>query len=61
MPQCYFAVHTTVRLNDTLFFYDFIKLCKDCTKEPFPFLVKNTTAPSGNSLRFRENLLKKVG
>ena len=33
-------------------FKDFIKLYKDFTKEPYPFLVNDTTSP-----RFRENLL----
>ena len=36
---------------------DFMKLYKDCTKEPNSFLVKDTTLPSDNSLRFRKNIL----
>ena len=36
---------------------DFVKLCKDCTKEPFSFLVNDTTLPSDNPLTFRKNLL----
>ena len=36
---------------------DFMKLCKDCTKEPFSFLVNDTTLPSDNPLTFRKNLL----
>ena len=35
----------------------FIKLYKDYTKEPFLFLVNDTTLPSDNPLRFRKNLL----
>ena len=38
-------------------FKNFIKLYKDYTKEPYLFLVNNTTLPSDNSLRFRKNLL----
>ena len=38
-------------------FKDFMKLDKDCTKEPFSFLVNNTTLPLDNPLRFRKNLL----
>ena len=38
-------------------FRDFIKLYKDYTKEPYSFLVNDTTLSSDNSLRFRKNLL----
>ena len=38
-------------------FKDFIKLYKDYTKEPYSFLVNNTTLTSDNSLRFRKNVL----
>ena len=38
-------------------FKDFMKLFKDYTKEPYSFLVKNTTLSSDNPLRFRKNLL----
>ena len=36
---------------------DFVKLYKDSTKEPFSFLVNNTTLPSDNPLRFRKSML----
>ena len=36
---------------------DFIKLYKDYTKEPYSFLVKDTTLSSDNPIRFRKNLL----
>ena len=38
-------------------FKDFMKPYKDYTKEPFSFLVDNTTLPSDNPLRFRKTLL----
>ena len=38
-------------------FKDFMKLYKDYTKEPYLFLVNNTTLSSDNPLRFRKNLL----
>ena len=38
-------------------FKDFMKLCKDYTKEPFSFLVNDVTLTSHNPLRFRSNLL----
>ena len=38
-------------------FKNFVKLYKDYTKEPFSFLVNDTTLSSDNPLRFRKNLL----
>ena len=39
-------------------FKDFIKIYKNCTVEPYSFLVNNTTLPSSSSLKFRKNLLE---
>ena len=36
---------------------DFIKLYKDYTKEPYSFLVNDTTLSSDNPISFRKNLL----
>ena len=38
-------------------FKDFMKIYKKCTAKPYPFLVNDTTLPSGDPLRFRKNLL----
>ena len=38
-------------------FKDFMKLYKVCTKEPFSFLVNDTTFSYDNPLQFRKNLL----
>ena len=38
-------------------FKDFMKLCTEYTKEPYSFLVNDTTLSSDNPLRFRQNLL----
>ena len=38
-------------------FKNFIKLYKDYNKEPYSFLVKDTTLSSDNPLRFRKNKL----
>ena len=38
-------------------FKDFMNIYKKCTIEPYSFLVNNTTLPSDDPLRFRENLL----
>ena len=35
---------------------DFIKIYKECTKEPFSSLTIDTTLPASNPLRFRKNL-----
>ena len=35
---------------------DFMKLYKQCTREPYNFLSIDTTLPSSNPLRFRKNL-----
>ena len=37
-------------------FKDFMKLYKDYTKEPYSFLVNDTTLSSDNPLRIRKNL-----
>ena len=35
-------------------FKDFMKIYRDCTKEPYSFLTIDTTLPSSNPLRFRK-------
>ena len=35
---------------------NFIKIDKECTKEPFSSLTIDTTLPASNPLRFRKNL-----
>ena len=37
-------------------FKDSMKIYKECTKEPYSFLVNDTTLPSIDPLRFRHNL-----
>ena len=37
-------------------FKDFMKIYKKYTKEPYSFLVNDTTLPSDDPLRFRKNL-----
>ena len=38
-------------------FTDFMKLCKEYTKEPYLFLVNDKILSSDNPLHFRKNLL----
>ena len=35
---------------------DFMKIYRECTKEPYNFLTIDTTLPSSNPLRFRKDL-----
>ena len=35
---------------------DFMKIYRECIKEPYNFLSIDTTLPSSNLLRFRKNL-----
>ena len=35
---------------------DFIKMYRECTKEPYNFLTIDTTLPSSKPLRFRKKL-----
>ena len=39
-------------------FKDFMKIYKKCTKEPYSFLVNDTTLPSDDPLKLRKNLLR---
>ena len=36
---------------------DFMKIYRECTREPFNFLTTDTTLPASDPLRFRKNLL----
>ena len=37
---------------------DFIKICREYTKELYSFLTINTTLPASDSIRFRGNLFQ---
>ena len=37
-------------------YQDFIKIYRECTKEPYNFLTTDTTLPASDPLRFRKNL-----
>ena len=34
---------------------EFLKICKNCTKEPYSFLTVDTTLAADNPVRFRKN------
>ena len=44
--------------SSDIHFKEFMKIYKKCTTESYSFSVNDTTLPSDNSLRFRNNLLK---
>ena len=46
------AINHSVDIN----YQDFIKINRECTKEPYNVLTINTTLSSNNPLRFRKNL-----
>ena len=37
-------------------YQDFMKIYRECTKEPYNFLIIDTTWPASDPLRFRKNL-----
>ena len=47
---------TALNRSSDVDFKDFINIYKKYTKEPYSFLVNNTTLPSDDPLRFRKNL-----
>ena len=46
----------TINHSADIDYKDFIKIYRECTKEPYSFLTIDTTLPSTNTLRFRKNL-----
>ena len=54
----YHENHFFIMLNHSsdIDFKDFMKIYKKYTKEPYSFLVNDTTIPSDDPLRFRKNL-----
>ena len=49
---------TALNYSSDIHFKDFMNIYKKCTKEPYSFLVNDTTLPSDNPLRFRKNLFR---
>ena len=41
-------------------FQDFMKIYRECTREPYNFLTIDTTLPACNPLRFRKNLFESL-
>ena len=46
----------TINHSADINYKDFIKMYRECTKEPYNFLTIDTTVPSTNPLRFRKRL-----
>ena len=47
---------TALNHSSDIDFKDFMNIYKKCTKEPYSFLVNDTTLPPNDPLRFRKNL-----
>ena len=41
-------------------YQDFMKIYRECTKEPYNFLTIDTTLPASDPLRFRKNLFESL-
>ena len=41
-------------------YQDFMKIYRECTREPYNFLTTDTTLPASNLLRFRKNLFESL-
>ena len=51
-------LENTARIHSADIDYkDFVKIYRECTKEPFSFLTIDITLPASDPLRFRKNLL----
>ena len=48
--------NTAINHSADIDYKDFIKIYRECTKEPYTFLTIDKTLPSTNPLRFRKNL-----
>ena len=48
--------NTAIDHSADIDYKDFMKIYRECTKEPFNFLTIDTTLPVSNPLRFRKNL-----
>ena len=46
----------TINHSADIDYKDFIKMYRECTKEPYNFLTIDSTLPSSNPLRFRKKL-----
>ena len=47
----------TINHSANIDYKDFMKIYRECTKEPYSFLTIDTTLPASDLLRFRKNLL----
>ena len=45
-----------ITYSEDIDYKDFMKIYRECTKEPYSFLTIDTTLPASDPLRFRKNL-----
>ena len=49
--------NTAINHSADIDYKDFIKIYRECTKEPFNFLITDTTLPASNPLRFGKKIV----
>ena len=47
----------TINYSTDIDYKDFVKIYRECTKEPYSFLTIDTTLPACYPLRFRKKIL----
>ena len=52
--------NTAINHSADIDYLDFIKIYRECTKEPYNFLTIDTTLPASDPLRFRKNYLNLI-
>ena len=50
----------TINHSADIDYKDFMKIYRECTKEPYNFLTIDTTLPASDPLRFRKNLFESL-
>ena len=46
--------------SEDIYYQDFMKIYRECTREPFNFLTIDATLPASNPLGFRKNLFESL-
>ena len=46
---------TAIDHSEDIDYKDFLKIYRDCTKEPYSFLTINATLPADDPMRFKKN------
>ena len=49
--------NTAINHSSDIDYNDFVKIYRECIKEPYSFLTIDTALPGSDPLRFRKNIL----